>query len=130
MSDTVLEVRSLAKAYHGAVALESVSIDVRRGEFLAVVGPSGCGKTTLLKIIGGFENASSGSVILDGKDMTAAPAARRPTSMVFQDLALFPHKTVAGNIGFPLKLRGRPRRRDRRARDRDDDLDGPQSRLP
>lgn len=110
MSDTVLEVTDLVKNYHGVTALEGVSIDVRRGEFLAVVGPSGCGKTTLLKIIGGFEDPTSGRVILDGRDMTRTPAAHRPTSMVFQDLALFPHKTVAENIGFPLKLRRVPRK--------------------
>ena len=109
MSDTVLEVTDLVKNYHGVTALEGVSIDVRRGEFLSVVGPSGCGKTTLLKIIGGFEDPTSGRVILDGRDMTGTPAAHRPTSMVFQDLALFPHKTVAENIGFPLKIRKLPR---------------------
>ena len=110
MSDTVLAVTDLVKNFHGVTALEGVSIDVRRGEFLAVVGPSGCGKTTLLKIIGGFEVPTSGQVILDGRDMTGTPAAHRPTSMVFQDLALFPHKTVADNIGFPLKLRKLPRK--------------------
>ena len=109
MSDIVLEVCDLVKTYHGAVALEGVSLDVRRGEFLAVVGPSGCGKTTLLKIVGGFEDATSGKISLDGLDMTSTPAAHRPTSMVFQDLALFPHKTVAENIGFPLKVRRLPR---------------------
>ena len=110
MSDSVLEVTDLVKNYHGVTALEGVSIDVRRGEFLAVVGPSGCGKTTLLKIVGGFEEPTSGRVILDGREMIGTPAAHRPTSMVFQDLSLFPHKTVAENIGFPLKLRKLPRK--------------------
>ncbi len=99
----------LVKDYHGVTALQGVSVDVKRGEFLAVVGPSGCGKTTLLKIIGGFEEPTSGRVILGGRDMSGTPAAHRPTSMVFQNLALFPHKTVAENIGFPLKLRKMPR---------------------
>lgn len=104
-SAPILDIRDIHKDYGGYHALKGVSLSVRRGEFIALVGPSGCGKTTLLKHIAGFEDASSGSISIDGRDMAGVPAAQRPTSMVFQKLALFPHMTVARNIGFPLKLR-------------------------
>src|SRR6516165_4065211 len=90
------------------MAVKGVSLSVAQAEFMALVGPSGCGKTTLLKHIAGFEVATEGAIRIDGQDMTGVPAARRPTSMVFQKLALFPHLTVAENIGFPLKLRKMP----------------------
>lgn len=85
-------------------ALHGVSLDIGAGEFVALVGPSGCGKTTLLKILAGFEDQTSGTLEIQGQDMQGVPAAKRPTRMVFQKLALFPHKTVSDNIGFPLKL--------------------------
>lgn len=103
--DAGLVVDGVAKSYGDAVAIQGASISVAEGEFLAIVGPSGSGKSTLLKIIGGFEPPSRGRVLIDGRDITADPPASRPTSMVFQRLALFPHMTVAANIGFPLKLR-------------------------
>ncbi len=105
----VLEVSGVAKSYGGIEALKSVSLAVASGEFVALVGPSGCGKTTLLKIVAGFEEPSAGSIRIAGEDMNGVPPARRPTSMVFQRLALFPHMTVAQNIGFPLKLRRTPK---------------------
>ncbi len=98
----------ISKAYGGNLALKPTSFAVRAGEFLALVGPSGSGKSTFLKIIGGFEKPSSGRLLIDGMDVTAAAPAQRPTSMVFQRLALFPHMTVSENIGFALKLRGVP----------------------
>lgn len=101
----ILEVVGVEKRFGAFAALHGVSIEVARGEFLALVGPSGCGKTTLLKQIAGFETPSAGAIRMDGRDVTLLPAARRPTSMVFQKLALFPHMTVAENIGFPLRLR-------------------------
>ena len=101
----ILAISDVHKSYGTYPALKGVSLDVRKGEFIALVGPSGCGKTTLLKQIAGFEDATSGSIRIEGQDMAGVPAALRPTSMVFQKLALFPHMTVAGNIGFPLKLR-------------------------
>lgn len=101
----ILTAERIAKSYAGTVALRGVSLEVRSGEFLALVGPSGSGKSTLLKIIGGFEAPTHGRVLIDGRDVTADDPARRPTSMVFQRLALFPHMTVAQNIAFPLKLR-------------------------
>ncbi len=103
--DTILEIRDIRKNFGAYQALKGVSLSVKQGEFIALVGPSGCGKTTLLKQIAGFEEPDSGSLSIAGQPMLGVPAAERPTSMVFQKLALFPHMTVADNIGFPLKLR-------------------------
>ena len=105
--DAILDIVDVKKQYGAALALKGVSLRVERGEFVALVGPSGCGKTTLLKQIAGFENPDSGRIAIEGQDMAGVPASERPTSMVFQKLALFPHMTVAQNIGFPLKLRAR-----------------------
>ena len=101
----ILSITDVHKSYGTYPALKGVSLDVRQGEFIALVGPSGCGKTTLLKQVAGFEDTTSGTIRIEGEDMAGVPAALRPTSMVFQKLALFPHMTVAQNIGFPLKLR-------------------------
>ena len=106
MADSdLLDIVDLRKSYGAFEALKGVSLSVRPGEFVALVGPSGCGKTTLLKHVAGFEEPNAGALRIDGKDMAGIPPAERPTSMVFQRLALFPHMTVAENIGFPLKLR-------------------------
>ncbi|MCZ6721182.1 MAG: ABC transporter ATP-binding protein, partial [Proteobacteria bacterium] len=82
---------------------------IQEGEFLTMLGPSGCGKTTTLRIIGGFEFPDSGKVILDGEDITDLPPYHRPVNMMFQDFALFPHMTVAENIGYGLKIAGLPK---------------------
>jgi ABC-type Fe3+/spermidine/putrescine transport system ATPase subunit len=103
--DKLLELADIRKSYGAYQALKGVSLSVAAGEFIALVGPSGCGKTTLLKHIAGFEDPDSGSVTIEGKSMLGVPPAHRPTRIVFQKLALFPHMTVAENIGFPLKLR-------------------------
>jgi spermidine/putrescine transport system ATP-binding protein len=86
-----------------------VSLDVRPGEFLTLLGPSGCGKTTLLRLAAGFEPPDEGRVIISGRDATGVPAYRRPVNMVFQHYALFPHRTVAGNVAFGLEMAGKPR---------------------
>ena len=104
----LLEIVGLKKQYGQYQAVKGVSLSVAQGEFMALVGPSGCGKTTLLKHIAGFESPTEGQIRIDGQDMTDVPAALRPTSMVFQKLALFPHMTIAENIGFPLKLKQAP----------------------
>jgi len=101
----ILDIQDVRKSYGAHQALKGVSLSVSEGEFIALVGPSGCGKTTLLKQIAGFEEPDQGCIAIAGADMAGVPAAKRPTSMVFQRLALFPHMTVAENIGFPLKLR-------------------------
>lgn len=104
-AQNILDIRDIRKNFGAYQALKGVSLSVAKGEFIALVGPSGCGKTTLLKQIAGFETPDAGELRIDGQDMLGVPAAARPTSMVFQKLALFPHMTVAENIGFPLKLR-------------------------
>ncbi len=85
--------------------MDSVSLDIRRGEFFSLLGPSGCGKTTLLRMIGGFELPTSGSLRINGADMTHTPPYRRPVNMVFQHYALFPHLSVEENVAFGLRYR-------------------------
>ena len=90
-------------------ALDDVSVDIRQGEFFTLLGPSGCGKTTLLRLIAGFEMPTSGTILLEGRDITTLPPNKRAVNTVFQSYALFPHLTVAQNIGFGLQMQGRPR---------------------
>ena len=105
MSDrAMVELRGLTKRYGGALAADSVDLDIAAGEFFSLLGPSGCGKTTTLRMIAGFEEPTSGSVTLDGEDVTWVSPRRRKVNMVFQDYALFPHMTVAENVAFGLKL--------------------------
>jgi putrescine transport system ATP-binding protein len=99
----------VSKFFGGFAAVDRVSLDIRQGEFFALLGPSGCGKTTLLRMLAGFETPSEGRVLLDGADISAVPPYRRPVNMVFQSYALFPHLTVAGNVAFGLKQDGLPR---------------------
>ena len=109
MSELVLEISALEKSYGATRALRSVDLCVYRGELLTLLGPSGSGKTTLLKTIAGFEAPSGGEVRLRGRDISRLAPARRGVGMVFQHYALFPHMTVAQNIGYGLKLRHTPR---------------------
>src|SRR4051812_48868605 len=104
MAQIVLE--QVSKKYGDAVALHPTNLTVREGEFLTLLGPSGCGKTTTLRIVAGFVHPSSGRLFMDGQDVTGLPPQKRSIGMVFQDYALFPHLTVAQNIGFGLKERG------------------------
>ena len=90
-------------------ALDDVSIGIREGEFFTLLGPSGCGKTTLLRLIAGFEMPTSGTILLGGQDITFLPPNKRPVNTVFQSYALFPHLSVADNIGFGLMMQGRPK---------------------
>jgi spermidine/putrescine transport system ATP-binding protein len=106
MNSAIVRIQNLNKSFGAFEALSHVSLDIADREFVSLVGPSGSGKSTLLRIIGGFETADSGRVILEGKDMTDWPPERRPTSTVFQKGALFPHLTVSENIGYPLKRQG------------------------
>ncbi len=89
-------------------ALDSVSIDIQRNEFFTLLGPSGCGKTTLLRLIAGFDHPTSGRIDLEGNDISYLPPFKRPVNTVFQSYALFPHMSVAENIGFGLKMLGKP----------------------
>ncbi len=102
----------------GVAAVEDFNLDVVKGEFVSFLGPSGCGKTTTLRMIGGFERPTAGTITVDGKDITNKPPNQRNVGMVFQSYALFPNMTVAGNIGFGLKVRKRPKAEiDRRVHD-------------
>ncbi|MGE4440486.1 MAG: spermidine/putrescine ABC transporter ATP-binding protein PotA [Desulfomicrobium sp.] len=104
----VVRLRNVAKVYDGQHALKEVSLDVRRGEFLTILGPSGCGKTTILRLVAGFESATSGSISIDGRDVTGLPPERRNVNTVFQSYALFPHMNVFDNVAFGLRMKGRP----------------------
>jgi putative spermidine/putrescine transport system ATP-binding protein len=104
-----LTLSSLVRRFGPVTALGGVDLLVRRGELLTILGPSGSGKTTLLKAIAGFETPDAGSIHLAGRDITSMPPAKRGIGMVFQNYALFPHMTVAENIGFPLEMRRVPK---------------------
>src|ERR1700761_4074250 len=92
-----LSLRNLHRAFGATRALDGLSLDMRPGEFVALLGPSGCGKTTALRIVAGFETADSGSVHVDGKDVSGIPAARRDMGMVFQSYSLFPNMSALDN---------------------------------
>ena len=102
----MLRLESLAKRFDETVAVDDLSLEVQRGEFLSLLGPSGCGKTTTLRMIGGFETPTSGRILLEGRDVTRLPPQRRDTGMVFQSYALFPHLDVFENVAFGLRARG------------------------
>jgi len=97
------------KAFGAAAVIHGVSVDIRDGEFVVLVGPSGCGKSTLLRMIAGLENITGGEVRIGDRVVNHLPPKERDVAMVFQNYALYPHMTVAANMGFSLKLRGAPR---------------------
>ena len=101
-----IELRNIIKKFDEVVALNDVSLTIENGEFVTLLGPSGCGKTTLLRIVAGFLQPDQGDVLLDGNVVNHIPANLRPTGMVFQSYALFPHMTVEKNISFGLRIRG------------------------
>jgi putative spermidine/putrescine transport system ATP-binding protein len=101
-----LDIEGISKAFGDAVALADIDLCISAGEFLTILGPSGSGKTTLLKVIAGFEMPDSGRVRVDGADVTELDPALRNIGMVFQNYALFPHMSVARNVGYPLAMRG------------------------
>ena len=116
MSDVKFE--KVEKRYGAHIAVHDFDLDVRPGEFLTLLGPSGCGKTTCLRMVAGFIAPSSGRILMAGRDVTALPAYRRNTGMVFQSYALFPHLTVAANVAFGLEVRGLSRaERDQRTQE-------------
>jgi len=112
---TAIELRGVTKVFgQGAEtvrALDSVDLDIREGEFFTLLGPSGCGKTTLLRLLAGFEQPTEGAIRLHGRDLAGLPPFRRAVNTVFQNYALFPHMTVAGNIAFGLEMQGWTRAR-------------------
>ena len=110
MSAALVEVESVTKRFAGITAVDGLSLTIAGGRFVTLLGPSGCGKTTLLRMIGGLETADSGRIRVAGRDIASYRGPERPTRMVFQSYALFPHMTVARNIAYGLTLKGLGRR--------------------
>lgn len=104
-----VSVKNVSKTFDITPVLKSVSLDIRKGEFFSLLGPSGCGKTTLLRSIGGFETPTSGEIEIDGKNVLGMPPYARPTNMIFQQLALFPHLDVYENVAFGLRVQKKPK---------------------
>lgn len=104
-----VQIRDVRKSYGNVEVLRGIDVEVENGEFVALVGPSGCGKSTLLRMIAGLEGISGGEVRIGGRVVNDIPPKQRDVAMVFQNYALYPHMTVAKNMGFSLKLAGKPR---------------------
>ncbi len=104
-SDSMITIRNVSKHFGAVRAVDDLSFDIGRGEFFSLLGPSGCGKTTLLRMLAGFEVPTSGEILIDGQPMSAVPPNERPTNMVFQNYAIFPHLNVRQNIGYGLRRR-------------------------
>lgn len=103
---SIIELIGIEKRYHSFQALADLNLTLQEGEFFSLLGPSGCGKTTALRIIAGFQEPTAGNVRIAGQDMRGVPANRRPTNMVFQSYAIFPHLNVEDNVGFGLSRSG------------------------
>ena len=101
-----VELHHVSKSYNDTTVLKSIDMELEQGKFYTLLGPSGCGKTTILRIIAGFTDASSGEVLLNGEKVTEIPANKRKVNTVFQDYALFPHMNVYENIAFGLSVKG------------------------
>jgi len=106
---TTVSIQSLVKRYGSSTAVNGISLDIEHGEFISLLGPSGCGKTTTLKCLAGFEAIDDGRILFDGRDVAQLPPEQRDIGMVFQNYALFPHMTVAGNLAFGLEMRAKPK---------------------
>ncbi len=107
MKPPAIEIIDVNKRFADVSALRSINLVINEGEFFSLLGPSGCGKTTLLRIIAGLDDPSSGKLLIGGKDMSDVPPHKRPTNMVFQSYALFPHLNVFDNVSFGLKIAGK-----------------------
>src|SRR5437764_4179370 len=103
-----VQIRDVRKSFGAVEVLHGVSVPIRDGEFVVLVGPSGCGKSTLLRMLAGLENITSGEIRIGDRVVNNVPPKERDIAMVFQNYALYPHMTVAANMGFSLKLRGAP----------------------
>ncbi len=108
MADFSVDIRNLVKRHGATLAVDHLSIQVRRGEFFSILGPSGSGKTSTLRLIAGFEQPDSGDILIEGRPMRDVPPHLRPVNMVFQSYVLFPHLTVFQNIAFGLEMQGLP----------------------
>src|SRR5678816_4177433 len=100
-----IEFRNVSKYFGGACVVEGLSLEIHDGEFVVLLGPSGCGKTTTLRMLAGLETVSSGDILIAGERMNDVPTQHRDLAMVFQSYALYPHMTIAENIGYPLRVR-------------------------
>ena len=109
MSEQLLELKNIKKGFGETDVLNGITLSIEKGEFITFLGASGCGKTTTLRIIAGLEAPDSGTVFLDGKDVTAVPPNQRDVNTVFQNYALFPHLNVEGNVGYGLKIKRVPK---------------------
>ncbi|ACB77071.1 ABC transporter ATP-binding protein [Opitutus terrae] len=107
--NAMVELHGVTRRFGAVAAVDNVSLQIAAGEFLTLLGPSGCGKTTLLRLIAGFDTPTSGEVWIEGTDVSRLPPYRRPVNQVFQSYALFPHLTVAENVGFGLKMQRVPK---------------------
>ena len=105
MNQNIIELKGVSKTYGDNTILDNLTLNIKKNEFLTLLGPSGCGKTTTLKIIAGFEEADTGEVLFDGKDISSLPPYKRQVNTVFQKYALFPHMNVYENIAFGLKIK-------------------------
>src|SRR5687768_12494578 len=110
MIKNVIELRGVSKSIHGHTILYDLNLEVRNGEFLTLLGPSGCGKTTLLRLISGFEEPTTGKILINGNDVDGLPPHLRHVHTVFQSYALFPHMTVFENVAFGLRCQKLPER--------------------
>ena len=106
MKKPFIKIENLSKHFDGFPAVNNVSLDIYQGELFSILGGSGCGKTTLLRMLAGFEQPSSGRILIDGADMTGVPPYRRPVNMMFQSYAIFPHLSVENNVAYGLKKEG------------------------
>ena len=106
---STLHIYRVAKTFGDSVALHEISLSVGDGEFVTLLGPSGCGKTTLMRIIAGITQPDGGTIRVDDRNIHSLPPEKRNIGLVFQSYAIFPHMTVAANMGFGLKMRGVPR---------------------
>jgi spermidine/putrescine ABC transporter ATP-binding subunit len=104
--NAIIRFEGVTKRFGKVIAVDNVTLDVREGEFFALLGPSGCGKTTLLRMLAGFETPTEGRILIDGKDVAPLPPNKRPVNMVFQSYAVFPHMKVADNVGYGLRMDG------------------------
>ena len=105
-ADAIIQIKNVSKHFGSVRAVDDISFDIKRGEFFSLLGPSGCGKTTLLRMLAGFEAPTKGEIYIDGQPMSAVPPHERPTNMVFQSYAIFPHLSVAQNISYGLRKKG------------------------
>lgn len=104
MAEPIIQIRNVTKRFGNLAAVDDVSLTIEKGEFFVLLGPSGCGKTTLLRMIAGFELPTEGQILIDGQDMSHVPPNKRPVNMVFQSYAVFPHMSVADNVGYGLRI--------------------------